>query len=90
MNRIQKLIGARAGLIKDVIYMILNDEYAMIGGFDYSENSLYRLCRNKLSESLKINKYSINDIKDMNCELYVPLMKPLCVDIANSYHNKFK
>ena len=90
MNKFQKVISTRAILMEDVIYMILNDEYGMCGGYDYNENSLFKLCKSKLSKSLKKNTYTIEDVKEMNSSLYMTLMRPLCEDIAKSYYNKLR
>jgi len=86
MNKTQKLINARAELMEDIIYTDLKGEYGIVGGYDYSENSLFRLCRRRLKKGIKEKIYSINDIREMNNISYLTLMEPLCKNVMHSFY----
>jgi ADP-dependent phosphofructokinase/glucokinase len=85
VNKRQKAINQIASVMKDVSYMKLMDDYNIIGGYDYNENSLFRLCRKELRELVKLNKFNNSDIYELIGNLYCSITSPLCEKIVQNF-----
>jgi ADP-dependent phosphofructokinase/glucokinase len=85
VNKRQKAINQIASVVKDVSYMKLMDDYNIIGGYDYNENSLFRLCRKELRELVKLNKFNNSDIHELIGNLYCSITSPLCEKIVQNF-----
>ena len=85
MNNFQKLKNQTVWVMRDVSYMILLDKYAVVGGYDYNEYSLFRYCKKKLNSIIKIYNFSKEDIINMRGSLYQSFTEPLCENIAKDY-----
>jgi hypothetical protein len=85
MNKNEKVINTTAVIMKDICYMILKDEYGVIGGYDYSESGLFRFVRRRLREVIKQNCYNIKDINNLRANLYCSITEPLCINISEEF-----